>query len=183
MFIILCVGLIAASCGSKNGNKVDSSSGATTTNAVTPVQNEIKVRDLEVSSFTGSYEIERKDFGECSNTIRIVSDCSGLKVMEYGYRTAEEFCNINKGSIRLGLRNDSDDRNPPNPDRNPPNPDNSRPETRTVTLIGNEVKSILAISDRVAFTNSIKVDGEYLLKSSDLKSHKSVCLYKKIITY
>lgn len=124
-------------------------------------------------NFTGEYDILRKDTSDCSNQIRIVSECSGFKVMSSGLNPAEEFCHVNQGMVR------TEDRNPPNPDRRPPNPDGNN-ETKTVTLEGNVLKSELRLSPRVVFTNTLTMnDNGVLVKVSNLKSRTSRCVYQK----
>lgn len=168
IFIILCLSALAVSCGSK-GNKV---------NSTATVSGSEGLEIGALTNFTGEYDILRKDSPDCSNSIRIVSECSGLKILSNGFNAAEEFCNINKGAFRAN-RGDIDDRNPPNPDRNPPNPDNNG-EMKTVTLEGNVLRSELRISPRVAFTNTLTMnDNGVLVKVSNLKSRNSRCVYQK----
>ena len=150
--------VLAASCGSKDNNKVNSESQVSGSEGLDAGM------IPGIATFTGDFDILRKDTKDCSNTIKIVSECGGLKVLSNGFNADEEFCNINQGT---------------NPDRVPPNPDNNG-ETKTVTLQGNVLKSELRINPRIAFTNTLTMrDNGVLVKVSDLKRGPSRCVYQK----
>ncbi len=164
IIILICLSTLAASCGSK-GNKVNSDAPVTASGS-----EGLEIKTNPVMAFTGEYDILRKETPDCSNSIRIVSECNGVKVLSNGFNPAEEFCNINQGTLRSS---------PPNPDRNPPNPDNNG-ETKTVTLEGNVLKSELRLSPRIAFVNMLTMnENGVLVKDSNLKRGRSICLYKK----
>ena len=164
IFILICLSALAVSCGSKNN----------TVNSASP--NASGSEGLEIgaltANFTGEYDILRKDSQDCSNTIRIVSECNGLRIVSNGFNAPEEFCNINRGAQR-STRNNGHNSNPPLPDR-----DNG--EIQIVTLNGNTVSSELRINERISFTNSLTMNPNgVLVKISNLKSRTSRCIYQK----
>ena len=126
------------------------------------------------SQFIGVYDlIQMRNNDECGASIRIVADCNGLKLLSNNSE-AEEFCNINQGEA------------------------NNRNNSTTVTLQGNQLQSVVRISDdnrnvpgrpgpgginerQMAFTNTLTLnsDGTILTKVSDLKSRSSRCTYQK----
>lgn len=163
IILILCALAFIVSCGSKE-NKVNSTPSTTSGSE--------GLEFAAITTFIGEYDIIRKDSQDCSNTIRIVSDCMGLKILSNGFNPAEEFCNINRGIQRFS--HEGDNRTPPNPDRV------SNGETRNVTLTGNVLSAELRLNERVSFTNTLTMNNNgILVKISNLKSRTSRCIYQK----
>lgn len=167
--LLLALSIVAVvSCGSKNNNSVDSGSVSTGSNS-------INVMTSNLVDFEGSYDIVRMDTPDCGAAIRIERACNGYKLLSNITDNAEDFCNVNKGEMRVTRNSPNPDRNPPNPDRNPPNPDGAV----VVTQEANELKSIVKIAD-LAFTNTLTLNPNGILtKVSNLKSRVSRCVFQK----
>jgi hypothetical protein len=118
----------------------------------------------EITNFEGTYDLIRMRTEDCGASIRLVRECSGLRLLSNNMGP-EEFCNINKGESRSTRENSS---------------------TINTTLIGNVLKSVVTLNDgtrtnnRVQFTNTLTLGSNGSLeKISNLKSRSSVCLYQK----
>lgn len=174
--LLLALSIVAAvSCGSKNNNSVDSGSVSTGSNSV-------NVMTSNLVDFEGSYDIVRMDTPDCGAAIRIERACNGYKLLSNITDNAEDFCNVNKGEMRVTRNPPNPDRNPPNPDRNPPNPDRNPPNPDSAVVVtqeANELKSIVKIAD-LAFTNTLTLNPNGILtKVSNLKSRVSRCVFQK----
>ena len=170
IILILCFVTVASSCGKKDNQ-------ATSANEVVGTGG-LAISDT--ATFIGEYQILRAETNDCSNMMTIVSECNGVKIVKNGLNADEEFCNVNRGEYRTDDRDHrASDRNPGH-NRNPPNPDRYQ-ETHIVTLNGNQLTSVLKISDRVSFTNTLTLEANGVLtKVSKLKSRESRCTYQKI---
>jgi hypothetical protein len=156
--------LTFVSCGKKSENAVSSTVGEATGT------NDISTNDW--INFAGDYFIlpEASNLN-CQASIQIVSECNGLLLLssEIG---PEEFCNINQVPSRNPREGDRDNRRPPNID--------VKNEMAIVTQIGNEIKSVLRINERLFYTNTITLNTNGVLtKISNLKSRTSRCNYLK----
>ena len=167
--LLLALSIVAAvSCGSKNNNSVDSGLASTGPKSVS-------VLTSNLVDFEGSYDIVRMDTPDCGAAIRIERACNGYRLLSNITDNAEDFCNVNKGEMRVTRNPPNPDRNPPNPDRNPPNPDGAV----VVTQEANELKSIVKIAN-LAFTNTLTLNPNGILtKVSNLKSRFSRCVFQK----
>lgn len=170
--LLLLSAVVVISCGSKNNNAVDSGSAATTSGS-NSLDTTTAVVPAALANFEGNYDIVRMDSHDCGAAIRIERICNGYRLLSNTSNNAEDFCNINKGEMRF-VRGD-EGRNPPNPDRNPPNPDSAI----VVTQEGNQLKSIVRISN-MAFTNTLTLENNGVLtKVTNLKSRTSRCVFQK----
>jgi hypothetical protein len=167
------------SCG-KSPNQVSSAPSETSGN------NTIETTAV---SFEGVYDLREANSQDCGASIRIVKECNGYKLLSNNLGP-EEFCNVNKGEFRGDNGTDRNppppDRNPPPPDRNPPPPDRvdpTRPRGEAplmvVTQNGNELKSVVRVSDRVSYSNTLTLRNELLTKVSQLKSRNVRCVFEK----
>lgn len=115
--------------------------------------NNINTISANFSQFEGNYDLVRMRSEDCGASIQIVRQCNGLVLLS-NHLGPEEFCNINQGTLK----------------------------NRTVTLRGNELKSVTSVSenDRISFTSTLTLNGNgTLAKISNLKSRQSHCLYLK----
>lgn len=167
--------LTVASCGKNNKVSIPKDTttpvptSTTTTLETTPVS-------ITTSDFVGTFDLLRAQSGDCSPTIQIKRECDGLTLKNSDYLRAEDFCNINS--------NERDVRN------NNRNEDNSG---AVVTLVGNEVKSVVTLSkknrfdprrsdEQVVYTNSLIINKDgTLTKNFSLKSRSGSCVYKRIL--
>ncbi|MFA6236704.1 MAG: hypothetical protein WC635_05195 [Bacteriovorax sp.] len=105
------------------------------------------------TQFEGNYDLIRMKSEDCGASIQIVRECNGLMLLS-NHLGPEEFCNINQGTIK----------------------------NRTVTLRGNELKSVMSVSenDRINFSSTLTLNNDgTLAKISNFKSRQSRCLYLK----
>ena len=158
--------VVVVSCGSKNNNAVDSGSVATGTNGLNTEA------PSNLVNFEGNYDIIRHDTYDCGAAIRIERVCNGYRLLSNLSNRPEDFCNVNKGQMRVA---NDDTRNPPNPDRNPPNPDGGV----IVTQEANQLRSVVRVSN-MAFTNTLTLESNGILtKVSNFKSRISRCVFLK----
>jgi hypothetical protein len=136
------------------------------TNAEISATSGLNLYSTALTNFEGNYDLIKMGSEDCGASVRIVRDCEGLKLLS-NHLGPEEFCNINKGEIK----------------------------STTVTLQGNELKSVLNVFDndqsdgridprnsqnRISFTNTLTLNSDRtLVKISHLKSRTSRCVYLK----
>lgn len=163
--LLLLLSVVAVvSCGSKNNNAVNSGS-------VSAGSNGLNVVPAKMVNFEGTYDIVKMDSYDCGAAIRIERVCNGYRLLSNISNGAEDFCNVNRGEMRISY----DDRNPPNPDRNPPPPDSGV----IVTQEANQLKSVVRVAN-MAFTNVLTLENNGILtKVSNLKSRTSRCIFQK----
>jgi hypothetical protein len=165
--LLLLLSVVALiSCGSKNNNAVDSGTVTTGTNGL----------DTGVVSnlvnFEGEYYTINQGNPDCGAIVAIERACNGYRFHSNVSSNAEDFCNVNKGEMRITR---DEGRNPPNPDRNPPNPDSAV----VVTQQANLLRATVRIANR-SFTNTMTLDNNGILtKVTDLKGRSSRCVFKK----
>jgi hypothetical protein len=170
--LLLVILAFLISCG-KSPNQVSSATSDTSGN------NTIVASAV---SFEGVYDLREANSQDCGASIRIVKECNGYKLLSNNLGP-EEFCNVNKGEFR---GDNGTDRNPPPPDRNPPPPDRvdpTRPRGEAplmvVTQNGNELKSVVKVSERVSYSNTLTLRDVLLTKVSQLKSRNVRCVFEK----
>lgn len=167
--LLLLLSVVAVvSCGSKNNNSVDSGSVANTgTNSL-----DTGVIPSNLVNFEGEYYTVNQGNPDCGSLVAIERACNGYRFHSNVSNNAEDFCNVNKGEMRI---NREEGRNPPNPDRNPPNPDSAV----VVTQQANQLRATVRIANR-SFTNTMTLEGNGILtKVTDLKSRSSRCVFQK----
>lgn len=162
--LLLLLSVVAVvSCGSKNNNAVNSGTASAGSNG-------FNASPANMVNFEGTYDIVRMDSNDCGAAIIIERVCNGYRLLSNISNGAEDFCNVNKGEMRLNY-----DRNPPNPDRNPPPPDSAV----IVTQEANQLRSIVRVAN-MAFTNTLVLENNGILtKVSNLKSRVSRCVFQK----
>lgn len=113
----------------------------------------INTVSANLAQFEGNYDLIRMRSDDCGASIQIVRECNGLMLLS-NHLGPEEFCNINQGTFK----------------------------NKTVTLRGNELKSVMTVSEnsRINFNSTLTLTSDgTLAKISNLKGRQSRCLYLK----
>lgn len=127
-------------------------------------------------AFEGTYDLIEANSQDCAASIQINRECRGFKLTS-NVMGPEEFCNVNMGEFTNSTS--PVDRVPPPPDRRPPPPPPVNTNSINVTLEGNQLKSVVTITRGIAYTNTLTLNQNRLLKVAHLKSRSHRCLFEK----